>query len=70
MELFSTARVDTQIGVYFLPGGIAVAQVQTGAKSPGLLLRPLVVDSNRIWSNYVNQSADRIDNLHTLAEGE
>ncbi len=33
------AKRDTQIGVEFLPGGVAAAQVQIGGKSPGLMLR-------------------------------
>lgn len=39
MALFSAAQKDSQIGVDFLPGGVAVAQVQTGKKSPGRILR-------------------------------
>lgn len=39
MALFSAAQKDSQIGVDFLPGGVAVAQVQTGKKSPGCILR-------------------------------
>lgn len=39
MGLFSSARGDTQIGVDFLPDGIAVAQVRTGRKNTGRILR-------------------------------
>lgn len=39
MGLFSSARGDTQIGVDFLPDGIAVAQVQVGRKNSGRILR-------------------------------
>jgi len=39
VALFSAAQKDSQIGVDFLPGGVAVAQVQTGKKSPGRILR-------------------------------
>ncbi|MEE8366273.1 MAG: hypothetical protein V3R76_10830 [Gammaproteobacteria bacterium] len=38
MSLFSSARKDTQIGVDFLPAGVAVAQVRTDKKSPGKIL--------------------------------
>jgi len=37
--LFKTAKKDSQVGVDFLPDGIAVAQVQAGSKSPGRILR-------------------------------
>jgi len=37
--LFSTAEKESQIGVDFLPGGVAVAQVQTGKKNPGAIIR-------------------------------
>ena len=39
MALFSATQKDSQIGVDFLPDGVAVAQVQTGKKSPGRILR-------------------------------
>ncbi len=36
-----------------------------------ILLRPIVVDNNRIWSNTIQQSADRVKTLRkTPAEGE
>lgn len=38
MGLFSTAKREYQIGVDFLPEGVAVAQVRTG-KNPGVLVR-------------------------------
>ncbi len=40
MGLFSAAQQkDSQIGVDFLPHGVAVAQVQTGKNNPGRILR-------------------------------
>lgn len=39
MGLFSAAQKDSQVGVDFLPDGVAVAQVQTGKKNPGRILR-------------------------------
>lgn len=39
MGLFSAAQKDSQVGVDFLPHGVAVAQVQTGKKNPGRILR-------------------------------
>ncbi len=39
MGLFSTAKKESQIGVDFLPDGVAVAQVQTGANNPGGIIR-------------------------------
>ena len=38
MGLFSTAKKEVQIGVDFLPDGVAVAQVQTGKKNPGAII--------------------------------
>jgi MSHA biogenesis protein MshI len=38
LGLFSTARKDSQIGVDFLPDGVAVAQVQSSGKNPGRIL--------------------------------
>lgn len=35
-----------------------------------ILLRPIVVDNGQIWSSYIKDSADRINNLNTIAEGE
>ena len=43
MALFSTAKKDSQIGVDFLPDGVAVAQVQIGRKQPGRILRNVFV---------------------------
>ena len=39
MGLFSTAKKESQIGVDFLPTGVAVAQVRTGKKRPGAVMR-------------------------------
>ena len=39
MGLFATAKKESQIGVDFLPDGVAVAQVQTGNNSPGGIIR-------------------------------
>ena len=39
MGLFSTAKQESQIGVDFLSDGVAVAQVQTGKKNPGDIIR-------------------------------
>ncbi len=39
LGLFASAKKDSQIGVDFLPDGIAVAQVRTGRKNPGAILR-------------------------------
>ena len=38
MGLFSTASKETRVGVDFLPGGIAVAQVRSGGNNPGDVL--------------------------------
>ena len=36
-----------------------------------ILLRPIVVDKNRVWSNYIQQSADRVKDLtRSSTEGE
>jgi len=36
-----------------------------------ILLRPIVVDQNKVWSNYIQQSADRVKRLNASpAEGE
>ncbi|MCP4386860.1 MAG: pilus (MSHA type) biogenesis protein MshL [Gammaproteobacteria bacterium] len=36
-----------------------------------ILLRPIVVDKNKVWSNYIQQSADRVKRLNANpAEGE
>jgi len=37
--LFSTAKKESQIGVDFLPDGVAIAQVQTGKDNPGGIIR-------------------------------
>ncbi|MBT8434148.1 MAG: hypothetical protein KJN95_05780 [Gammaproteobacteria bacterium] len=39
MGLFSTAKKESQIGVDFLPDGVAVTQVQTGKRNPGAIIR-------------------------------
>ncbi len=39
MGLFFTAKKDSQVGVDFLPNGVAVAQVGVGGKTPGKILR-------------------------------
>lgn len=39
MSLFSAARKDTQVGVDFLPTGVAVVQVGTSRKASGKILR-------------------------------
>ena len=39
MGLFSTANKESQIGIDFLPEGVAVAQVQTGRNNPGSIIR-------------------------------
>ncbi len=39
MGLFSTAKKESQIGVDFLPDGVAVAQVQTDRNNPGSIIR-------------------------------
>ena len=44
MGLFSTAKKESQIGVDFLPDGIAIAQVQTGKDNPGGIIRSEFVD--------------------------
>lgn len=46
MALFSAAQKDSQIGVDFLPDGVAIAQVQTGKKSPGQILRSEFVEAD------------------------
>jgi MSHA biogenesis protein MshI len=38
VNLFSSANNDKQIGVEFLPAGVAIVQVQTGKKKSGLVL--------------------------------
>jgi len=39
VNLFSAVKKNTQIGVDFLPGGVAVAQVSTAKKSIGKITR-------------------------------
>ena len=46
MGLFSTAKKESQIGVDFLSDGIAVAQVQTGKKNPGSIVRSEFVEAS------------------------
>ena len=43
--MFSAAKKDSQIGVDFLAGGVAVAQVQSGRKNPGHILRSEFVEA-------------------------
>jgi MSHA biogenesis protein MshI len=43
--LFSTAKKESQIGVDFLPDGVAVAQVQTGKENPGAIIRSDFVEA-------------------------
>ena len=35
-----------------------------------ILLRPIVVDKNRIWSDYIRESAERVEALKFQSEGE
>jgi MSHA biogenesis protein MshL len=35
-----------------------------------ILLKPIVVNSNRTWSNYIRQSQQRIENLQKVEEPE
>jgi len=44
--LFSTASKESQIGVDFLSGGVAVAQVFTGSKDPGSVVRAEFIEAN------------------------
>ena len=46
MGLFSSASKNSQIGVDFLPDGVAVAQVKAGRKGPGQLLRSEFVEAD------------------------
>lgn len=46
MALFSAAQKDSQIGVDFLPAGVAIAQVQTSKKGPGRILRSEFVEAD------------------------
>ncbi len=39
LNLFSSAKRDSRVGVLFLSDGVAVAQVKTGKKQTGLLMR-------------------------------
>lgn len=45
MGLFATAKKESQIGVDFLPDGVAVAQVQTGASNTGSVIRSAFVNA-------------------------
>jgi hypothetical protein len=45
--LFSTAKKESQIGIDFLPDGVAVAQVQTGKHNPGGIIRSEFVSAAR-----------------------
>ncbi|MCP4470288.1 MAG: hypothetical protein GY815_06325 [Gammaproteobacteria bacterium] len=44
--LFSTASKESQIGVDFLSDGVAVAQVLTGSKNPGSMVRAEFIEAN------------------------
>ncbi len=46
MGLFGTAKNDSQVGVDFLPGGVAVTQVRAGRKNPGEILRSEFVEAD------------------------
>ncbi|MCP4874228.1 MAG: hypothetical protein GY896_01975 [Gammaproteobacteria bacterium] len=46
MGLFSTAKKESQIGVDFLSDGVAVAQVQSGKKDPGSIVRSEFVEAS------------------------
>ena len=46
MALFSAAQKDSQIGIDFLPDGVAIAQVQTGKQRPGRILRSEFVEAD------------------------
>lgn len=46
MGLFSTASKGTRIGVDFLPGGVAVAQVRSGSANAGDLLRADFIEAS------------------------
>ena len=66
MGLFSAAQKDSQVGVDFLPGGVAVTQVQTGRKTPGRILRSEFVAADgqeaqvKITDNIPNLLLERI----------
>ncbi len=45
MGLFSTAGKESQIGIDFLPDGIAIAQVQTSRENPGGIIRSEFVNA-------------------------
>lgn len=45
MGLFSAAQKDSQVGVDFLPDGVAVTQIGTGRKHPGRILRSEFVEA-------------------------
>lgn len=46
MGLFSSAKKDSQIGVDFLPDGVAIAQVRSGKKNPGQIMRSTFVEAS------------------------
>lgn len=46
MGLFSAAQKDSQVGVDFLPDGVAVARVVTGRKHPGRILESEFVEAD------------------------
>ena len=66
MGLFSAAQQkDSQIGVDFLPHGVAVAQVQTGKNNPGHILRSefVAVDGQEAQVEALKDWVQR-NNLH------
>ena len=66
MGLFSAAQQkDSQIGVDFLPHGVAVAQVQTGKNNPGHILRSefVAVDGQEAQVEALRDWVQR-NNLH------
>ena len=46
LGLFASAKKDSQIGVDFLPDGVAVAQVRLGRKNPGSIMRSEFVSAS------------------------
>ncbi|MCP4431076.1 MAG: hypothetical protein GY806_08880 [Gammaproteobacteria bacterium] len=45
LKFFSAARKDTQVGVDYLPNGVAVVQVKAGGKTPGKILRQEFIEA-------------------------
>lgn len=48
MGFFSIARKDTQVGVNYLPNGLAVVQVKTGGNSRGRILRQDFIETANV----------------------